>query len=101
MGSERVLYNQPKTLQERKTIARDFIRDFDFKLKLMVDTIDNNFNEAFAAWPERYWVIQRGVILFMAELGPYGFKLDLLEEFLAANFEPRQPSTNGGAQERL
>jgi len=57
---------------------------------MVVDTIENNFEEAFAAWPERYWVIQRGIITFMADVGPFGFKLDLLEEFLEANFKPAQ-----------
>jgi len=90
MGSERVLYNQPKTLTERKQIARDFVRDFNFKFKMLADTIDNNFEEAYAAWPERYWVIHKGVILFMAEVGPHGFKLDLLRDFLLQRFPPSE-----------
>jgi len=82
MGSQRCVYNQPTTLEERKRIARDFVRDHDFKLPLVVDAIDNNFSKAFAAWPERFWVIRDGRIEFMAEPGPFGFHLELLRNVL-------------------
>jgi len=88
MGSQRVLYNQPKTLTERKNNRKRFIRDYNFQFKMLIDTIDNNFDEAFAAWPERYWVIYKGIIVFMAEVGPHGFKLDLLKNFLLEKFPP-------------
>jgi len=86
MGSQRCVYKQPVSLFDRKRIARDFIRDMDFKIKLMVDLIDNNFDEAYCGWPERYWVIHKGLITFMADVGPFGFRLDLLRDYLTANF---------------
>jgi len=86
MGSQKCLYNQPISLDDRKRVARDFIRDMNFKIKLMIDLINNNFDEEYFAWPERFWVIHKGRITFMAEVGPFGFRLDLLQEYLANNF---------------
>jgi len=45
---------------ERCGIARSFARAYDFKIPMVVDTITNEFSETYAAWPIRFYVIEKG-----------------------------------------
>ena len=48
------MYEQPKEMQARLSIANGFVNDFGIKLPMLVDTMDNEFDSNFASWPERY-----------------------------------------------
>lgn len=54
---------QPLSTIERCGVARAFARDYDFKVPMVVDTITNEFSENFAAWPIRFYVIEKGSTL--------------------------------------
>lgn len=41
------------------SVARRFVEDYNYTLPCVVDTMDNQFNQLFAVWPERYYVIRR------------------------------------------
>ncbi len=86
MGSnetEDVCYMQPTTLAERIAIARDFVKRTDYRLPLVVDSMDNAAEKAFAAWPERLYVIDPdGVVAYKGGTGPMHFNPDKLEVWL-------------------
>jgi hypothetical protein len=49
----------------------------------LVDTMDNRSERAYTAWPDRIYVVDReGNIAYKSEAGPFGFKPDLLPDFL-------------------
>lgn len=48
---------QHKTLQDRLTAAQNFVRDYNYNIPCVVDCMENKFNEVYAIWPERYYVI--------------------------------------------
>jgi len=50
---------QPKTIAERCGVARAFVSEYDLKLPMVVDQLDNNFSDTFAGWPVRFYVVQR------------------------------------------
>eukprot|EP00656_Telonema_subtile_P037904 TRINITY_DN4233_c0_g2_i2.p4 TRINITY_DN4233_c0_g2~~TRINITY_DN4233_c0_g2_i2.p4 ORF type:complete len:135 (+),score=39.60 TRINITY_DN4233_c0_g2_i2:1641-2045(+) len=54
---------QHKTLPERLGVANKFLQDFcqECPLQLVVDSIDNQFNQVFASWPFRFWVLEKEV----------------------------------------
>ena len=80
---ENVCYAQPKTMQQRLAIARDFARRFDYTIPLSVDPMTNPANAAYAAWPERLYIIdQRGVIAYKGKPGPFGFHPEEVEAWL-------------------
>jgi len=78
-------YRQPKTLEERVKIARDFIKNKNFKLPLYVDLMDNNANVAYDARPERLYIICGGKIVMKGGEGPFGYKISEVDSFLAKN----------------
>lgn len=69
--------NQPKTLKERCEQAHAFQRDFDFKIPLLIDNMENRFDQLYAPWPLRFYVIHNGVIHYIA--APCGGRFDIVE----------------------
>jgi len=57
---------QPRTTMERAAIATKFKNDYDFLLPMLVDTVDNNFEQTYSAWPIRFYVVQNYRVLFKA-----------------------------------
>ena len=81
-----VCYAQPQTLADRVMIANDFIERFQYTMPLVIDPMDNPAEDAFAAWPERLYVIGvEGRIAYRGGKGPFGFDPDELEQWLEAN----------------
>jgi len=81
MGGQ-VCYKQPKTLEQRIKIARDFIQRFDYKWPMLIDSIDNKFEQAYFAWPERFYILLNGKFVYYGEMGPYGYKPDEIKAWL-------------------
>jgi len=50
---------------------------------IMVDPMDDRANHAFAALPERIYVIFDGRIAYQGGLGPFDYKIEEVEKFLA------------------
>jgi len=58
---------QPLSLPERVGVAREFVREYDYKIPLLVDQMDNNFSEQYAAWPIRFYVLEGKKLVFKAQ----------------------------------
>lgn len=85
---EDVLIPQHRTLSERCEAARTGAHRLGLTMPVLVDDMDNAVSEAFAAWPERIYVVRRdGTVVFAGGPGPWGFDPDAatvaLEKVLA------------------
>jgi hypothetical protein len=73
---EKVLIPDPKTLQERQEVARDFAAQFKVSLLVFVDTLDDQVEKAYAGWPDRIYVVDaEGKIAYKGGPGPGGFRV--------------------------
>ena len=55
---------------------------------MLVDEMDNAAEEAYAAWPERLYIIGTdGSVAYKGGVGPFGFKLDEVESWLEENLQ--------------
>lgn len=82
-----ILYRQPRTLEQRLAVARDFVRHFGFPIPLLVDGMQNHAAEGYAAWPERLYIIdEQGRIAYKGRRGTVGFAPSEVEAWLAARF---------------
>jgi len=68
-GGKKVTYNQPKSIQERISVAKDFMDALQIKIPMIVDTMDNSFEDLYAAWPLRAYIIRDGRIVYKAQPG--------------------------------
>ena len=70
VGGGREPYPQPKSLPERAARAAEYVADYGLELPVYVDCMSNAFESAYAAWPERFFVIDTGVIAFISQPVP-------------------------------
>jgi len=88
VGKDWSFCDQPKTLEERLTVARRFVDTRAFKVPLVVDGMANAFQEAFAAWPFRFFIVGADrKVLLKAEPNPEvcGYELSQLRVWLSTH----------------
>jgi len=82
-----VCYAQPKTLEQRVAIAKDFTARFKFPLPFGIDEMGNAADNAYAAWPERLYVIdETGHVAYRGGMGPFKYKPAEVRDWLAAKY---------------
>lgn len=73
---DNVLVESPKSLEEREKVARDFAAQFKFPLPIYVDTLTDEVERKYTAWPDRLYVLNaEGVIAYKGPPGPRGFSV--------------------------
>ena len=73
----------PKSLDKRAEVASTCSLKLHLSWPILVDGMDDAVNKAYAAWPDRFYVISKdGKVVLKGEQGPKGFKADELESFL-------------------
>jgi hypothetical protein len=81
---EGVLVRHHRTLDERFAAAREGAARLGLQLPLLVDDMDDAVSNAFAAWPERIYVVSAGgIVAYVGAPGPWGFDPDAAGEALA------------------
>jgi hypothetical protein len=78
------VHTQPKTLAEREALGRILVEKLKYRIPVVIDPLDGRAEKAFAAWPERIYVIGAGgTVLYKGGMGPFGFDTDEAEKRLA------------------
>jgi type I thyroxine 5'-deiodinase len=86
-------FNQPKTIEDRLEIARNFVSEFKFELPMLVDTMANEFDTRFAAWPERFYIVQNNELVLVGEpTTEFGFDRTQLEHAFNELLQRQQPT---------
>ncbi len=95
-----VCYAQPKTLGQRVAIANDFTRRFKFALPFGIDDMSNAANNAYAAWPERLYILDpHGHIAYKGGNGPFKYNPKEVRDWLAQHLgEPSHVQAPDGRQ---
>ena len=82
---ESIVFKQPKSFDERKELAKILVERLKYRMPLAIDALDNRADDAFAAWPERIYVIgSGGKVAYKGGMGPFGFHPEEAEEALKA-----------------
>ena len=76
--------DQHKTMQDRINAAYKYQQLADTKMTIVVDIIDDedNAETLYASWPDRLYIIQNKEIVFKGDLGPNGYKIDKVKEWI-------------------
>jgi len=86
---EGIVFNDPKTLDARGEVAAAACSKLNLTMPALVDSLDDAVNTAYAAWPDRLYVVGKGGrIAYKGAPGPRGFRADELEQFLKSQFPP-------------
>jgi hypothetical protein len=82
-----VCYAQPKTLEQRLAIANDFTKRFKYDVPFGIDEMTNAANDAYAAWPERLYVLdENGRISYKGGNGPFKYDPKEVRAWLAQRY---------------
>lgn len=74
---------QTNTLAERSERAQQCVATLKLSIPALVDGEDNRVNRAYAAWPDRLYVIgSDGRIAYKGGRGPSGFRPAEVEHWL-------------------
>jgi hypothetical protein len=85
-GAELQLLPQTSTVAERLRHLRELVRIAHFTMPAVMDGEDNAVKRAYAAWPDRLYVIDaEGKVAFKSAPGPAGFKVPELAAWLREN----------------
>lgn len=80
-----VLFADPKTTEERATVANACVRQLKLDIPAVLDDTANTTERAFTGWPDRLYVLQKGGrVLYKSAPGPFGFKLEDFERSVRA-----------------
>ncbi len=72
---DKFVFKQPQSFEQRARLARILPERLNYRIPLAVDPIDDRAGKAFAAWPERIYIVGAGGrVVYKAEPGPFGFK---------------------------
>jgi len=79
-----VVFYQPKSLAERANIAQACMLRLDLTMPTLLDDMNNSTDAAYAAMPERLYVIdQRGIVTYQSGPGPWSFDADEWRDAIA------------------
>ena len=82
---QEIVYTQPRTEDQRVEIAAACMLDLELELPMLLDAMTNEVDTAYAALPERLYVIDaEGKIAYRGDPGPWGFDADGWEEAIQA-----------------
>ena len=89
-GGEHPIVEDPVTLDERNEVAKACMTKMALEpMPALVDNMDDAVSEAYAAWPDRMYLVGRdGQIVFHGGRGPFGFLPDELEEAILKELGP-------------
>src|SRR5258707_10599632 len=86
---EDVCYAQPKTLEQRVAIAKDFVERQKYPLPFGIDDMNNAADLAYSAQPERLYVIDdHGEIAYAGSMGACNYDAEEGRTWLRKRFGP-------------
>src|SRR3984893_12432553 len=84
---EDVCYAQPKTLEQRVAIAKDFVQRQKYPLPFGIDDMNNAADLAYSAWPERLYILdEHGRVAYAGGMGPFNSNPDAVRAWRAKRF---------------
>jgi len=79
-------YNQHTTPLERARAAKDFIEHKKLNWPVVMDTLRNDFDDVFAAWPVRLYIVHKGRLVYKAQPKGAGYDFTEVGSWLANHF---------------
>lgn len=71
-----------KVMQDRLAATEKMLSMEPLSCPVLVDLMEDKCNKAFAAMPERLYIVQDGVIVYKGGRGPFDYRLSEVQDFL-------------------
>lgn len=71
---DNIVFADPKTSEERSTVAESCVRKLGIKIPALVDQVGDGVEAAYTGWPDRLYLIGvDGKVKLKSAPGPFGF----------------------------
>jgi hypothetical protein len=71
---EKIVFKQPKLFAERQDAVKILVERLKYRMPVAIDGMDNRADAAFAAWPERIYIVgPGGRVAYKGGMGPFEF----------------------------
>jgi hypothetical protein len=81
---QNVVFTDPKTSEERTTVAESCVRRLNIRIPALIDNVDDKIEAAYTGWPDRLYIIDtQGRVAFKSPPGPFGFHPKEMESVLS------------------
>lgn len=78
-----ISFAQPKNFEQRFDVAEKCAARLDMKTPVVIDSMDNQTAENYAAFPDRLYIIDmEGKVSYKGGRGPFGYKPREMEQTL-------------------
>jgi len=85
-----VCLSSHKTIKERENAAQLLVSKYDCKLPILLDSMSDEFDNAFSIWPERYYVLKNNLVEHVFKpKHEFGFDHDKMYSLLKKLAEPQ------------
>lgn len=86
---EKLVFDQPRSFEERQRLAQVLVERLHYRMPVAIDSMQDAAGKAFAAWPERIYVLgPGGTVLYKGAMGPFGFDPEQASTALARALRP-------------
>jgi len=65
-------YEQHKTIEDRKNMVKILLETFHPTIPIIMDTIDNNFQNIYKCWPDRAFMFANNKIKYISRINDDG-----------------------------
>ncbi|CAL4060428.1 unnamed protein product, partial [Meganyctiphanes norvegica] len=72
-----------KAMEDRVAATQKMLSMEPQSCPVLLDLMDDKCNKAFAALPERLYIVQDGIIVYKGGVGPFEYKLSEVDNFLS------------------
>lgn len=80
---ENILFDDPRTVEERADVASTCILDLGIRMPALLDAVDNDVEEKYVGLPMRQFLIDdEGKVVYAGAKGPFGWDDDAFEASL-------------------
>jgi len=77
---------QHKNIDNRIQAAKTFVKDFNVTFEVVCDSMKNHVYDVYNSWPERLYIIEKGVIVYEGGIGPFHYKLAEVKDWLSKRY---------------
>lgn len=75
-----------RTFDDRVQAAQRFIKENDYPIEVVCDSMENSVLNQFEGWPERLYIIENSIVVYKGEQGPFGYKPHEVRKWLENRF---------------
>jgi len=90
--AERIVHRQPRSLEERATLAQACMLRLELEMPMLLDSLDDEVERKYCAAPDRLYLLdEQGIVLHRSGIGPFGFRVGPWERAIERAIRPRLP----------